>query len=100
MPLILSAYSSFDRSLKSLGLEQREIVQRILHVLAVYYGSNCDLNEAQKFEPRFFYKQLRKPYYEAGIEGRIRVVIERDKSNCYLILAGNHDHVKKFLAGQ
>ena len=100
MSLNLIAYSSFERSLKSFGPEQKEIVQRIVSTLNAYYHSNCDLKEANKTEPRFFYKQLRKPYYEAGVENKIRVIIERDKSNCYLVLAGNHDQVKKFLAGQ
>ncbi|MGR3177758.1 MAG: hypothetical protein ACUZ8E_06850 [Candidatus Anammoxibacter sp.] len=52
----------------------------------------------QKVELRFFYKQLRKPYYEAGVESRIRVLVEREKSECFAILAGNHEQVKRFLA--
>jgi hypothetical protein len=98
MPLELFYQSAFDRSVRSLGYGQREIVQRILKALCVYYASNCDLLEAQKIEPRFFYKQLRKPYYEAGVENSTRIVVERYGSECYAILAGNHDQVKRFLA--
>ncbi len=97
MPLILLYYSSFKRSLKVLDSTQKAIVKRIINSLLVYYASNCTLSEAQKQEPRFFYKKLRKPYYEAGIESKIRVLIERDKSKCFLILAGNHDQIKRFL---
>lgn len=100
MPLTLFTYSSFDRSLQALGSEQKEIVQRILKALKVYYDSNCNLEKTQEIESRFFYKQLRRPYYEAGVEGKIRVVIERDKSDCFAVLAGNHDQVKRFLAHQ
>ncbi|HBR15647.1 MAG TPA: hypothetical protein DD723_08965 [Candidatus Omnitrophica bacterium] len=100
MSLTLFFYSSFDRSLHTLDRGQIEIVRRILKALTVYYESNCSLEDAQKIESRFFYKQLRKPYYEAGIENKIRVVIERVGSECIAILAGNHDQVKRFLANQ
>lgn len=97
MPLTLCYYSSFERSLKNLDHEQKVIVQRIVRTLHAYYENNCDLAEAQKVETRFFYKQLRKPYYEVGVEGKLRVIIEREKSECYLVLAGNHEDVKRFL---
>ncbi|MBF0479932.1 MAG: hypothetical protein HQL26_10660 [Candidatus Omnitrophica bacterium] len=97
MPLSLYYYTSFDRSLNGLDYEQKKIVQRILLALETYYNSNCDLSAARKFETRFFYKKLRKPYYEAGIEGKLRVIIERDKADCILVLAGNHDQIRKFL---
>lgn len=98
MSLKLYYRSSFKRSLKRLGHEQRKIVGLILEVLDVYYSNECNLLEAQKTAPRFFYKQLRKPYYEAGIEGTIRVIIRREDENCIVVLAGNHDQIKQFLA--
>ena len=98
MPLHLYYRPSFKRSLEHLGYEQKKIAGLILEALAVYYFSGCDLYEAQKIAPRFFYKQLRKPYYEAGIEGNIRVIIRREGEKGIAILAGNHDQVKQFLA--
>ncbi len=100
MPLFLSLLSSFDRSLKNLDSTQQETVELILKALEVYYASDCNLSEAQKISPRFFYKQLRKPFYEAGVEGKIRVVIRRDGPACVAMLTGNHDQVKRFLANQ
>ncbi len=100
MPLNLLFYPSFERCFKKLDSTQRVIVERILRALFNCYDSNYQLSEAQKIEPRFFYKQLRKPYYEAGIEGKIRILIARDKSNCTVILVGNHDQIKQFLANQ
>ena len=99
MPLHFYYRPSFKRSLKRLGYEQRKIVGLILESLAAYYSSGCNLFEAQKITARFFYKQLRKPYYEAGIEGTIRVIIKRENESCIAVLAGNHDHIKQFLAG-
>ena len=98
MPLQLYYRPSFKRSLRSLGYEQKIIVGLILESLAIYYSGGCDLCEAQKVAPRFFYKQLRKPYHEAGIEGTIRVIIRREDEKCIAILAGNHNQVKQFLA--
>jgi len=97
MPLALYQNPSFKRSLKALGAQQREIVGTILEALVIYYETNFDLEKARKIAPRFFYKQLRKPYYEAGIESNIRIVIRREKEDCYLMLAGNHDQIKRFL---
>ncbi len=98
MPLHLYCRPSFKRSLKRLGYEQKKIAGLILESLAAYYSSGCNLLEAQKIAPRFFYKQLRKPYYEAGIEGNIRVVIRQEGENCIAVLAGNHDQIRQFLA--
>jgi hypothetical protein len=98
MPLHLYYRPSFERSLKHLGPEQKKIVGLILESLTAYYSSGCNLQEAQKIAPRFFYKQLRKPYYEAGVEGTIRVVISREGESCIAVLAGNHDQIKQFLA--
>ena len=89
---------SFKRSLKQIGYEQKKITGLILEVLKVYYSSNCNLLEAQKIAPRFFYKQLRKPYYEAGIERNIRVVIRKKGEKGIAVLAGNHDQIRQFLA--
>jgi len=98
VPLHLYFRPSFRRSLKTLGHEQNKVVGRILEALRIYYVSNCDLVETQKIALRFFYKQLRKPYYEAGVEGNIRVVIRKEGEKCIATLAGNHDQIKRFLA--
>jgi len=93
------AGASFSRSVRRLGAEQREVVAQILEALKIYYASGCDLQEAQRNSSRFFYKQLRKPYYEAGVESNLRVIIAREKRQCTALLAGNHDQIRRFLAG-
>ena len=98
MPLSLSFLPSFEKSLKSFDASQEETVRLLLKAVMIYYASNCDLAEAQKIAPRFFYKQLRKPFYEAGVEGKIRLAIRREGSECFAVLAGNHDHIKRFMA--
>ena len=98
MSLYLYTRPSFDRSLKSLGYEERKIVGLILEALTIYYSSGCNLLEAQRISPRFFYKQLRKPYFEAGIERTLRVVLRKEEEKCIAVLAGNHNQIKQFLS--
>lgn len=100
MSLALLFLPSFERSLKSLDPGQKEIVRLLIDALTAYYASNCDLAEAQKIASRFFHKQLRKPFYEAGVEGKIRLVIRREGAECFAMMVGNHDQVKRFLANQ
>ena len=100
MPLNLLFLPSFERSLKGLDPEEEKIVRLLLQALSIYYSTNCNLTEAQRIAPRFFYKQLRKPFYETGIEGKLRLIIRREKSDCFAMLVGNHDQVKRFLASQ
>lgn len=96
--MYLYYWPSFKRSLKRLDRPQKETVGLILEVLAVYYDSGCDLLKAQTKAPRFFYKQLRKPYFEAGVERQLRVIIRREGEKCIAVLAGNHDQIRQFLA--
>ena len=98
MPLVLYYRPSFKRCLKQLDESQKKTVALILESLEVYYSKNCDIVQAQRITPRFFYKKLRNPYYEAGIESNVRVVLRREAGKCIAILAGNHDQIRKFLA--
>ena len=100
MPLHLFFLPSFERSLKTLDGGQRDIVWLLLEAVQAYYVSDCNLAEAQKIAPRFFYKQLRKPFYEAGLEGKLRLIIRREKSQCFAMMVGNHDQIRRFLASQ
>ena len=98
MPLTLFYSPSFERSVKRLGARQKITVGLILEGLEAYYASNCEIAEGQAVSSGFFYKQLRKPYYEAGIEGNIRVVLRREGTRCIAMLAGNHDQIRDFLS--
>ena len=98
MGIHLYYWPSFERSVRKLGHEQRCIVGLIIEALEVYYSSNCDIGEARKVAPRFFYKQLRRPIYEAGVESKIRVVLEMEGEKSTALLAGTHDQIKRLLA--
>jgi len=98
MPYTFCWISSFNRDIKHLDPQQKEIVKLALRALLVYFSTNNNLSEAQKIAPRFFFKQLRRPFYEVGIEGKWRIVLRKDDLTFTAILAGNHDEVKRFLA--
>jgi hypothetical protein len=98
MPLFLFYASSFERSLKNLDLQQRAIIARIIESLEIYYANGCNLSKVFESETRFFYKKLRHDFYEAGVEGKLKVILRKDGSNCVAILAGNHDQIRKFLS--
>ena len=100
MALFLSFIPAFNRSLKNLDPKQIETIKLLLEALEAYFISNCNLAEAQKIAPQFFYKQLRKPFYEAGVDDKLRIVIRRDQSACAAMLVGNHDQIRRFLGNQ
>ena len=97
MPLALYFRPSFDRSLKKLDAQQIKTVRLILETLELYYSSGCDLEKAKRISSKFFYKKLRTPYYEAGVNAHLRVVIRREDDQCIAMLAGNHNQIRQFL---
>ena len=98
MPYTLGWSPSFERSVKSFDPQQKETVKQGLTALRVYFSTNNDLSEAKKIAPRFFFKQLRKPFYEVGIEGKVRILLRKYENTFAAVLAGNHDQVKRYLA--
>jgi hypothetical protein len=98
MPLLLQYASSFERSCKHLDPHQRAIIARIIESLEIYYLHGCDIAKVVETEARFFYKKLRYDFYEAGVEGKLRVILKKNDSKCVALLAGNHDQIKRFLA--
>ena len=97
MSLGLYFRPSFQRSLKGLDQKQVQIVGHILEALQIYYSTNHNLEAAKKVSSRFFYKQLRRPYVEAGVEPSLRIVLRIETGKAIAILAGNHDQIKRFL---
>ena len=88
---------SFQRSLKGLDSGQIQIIGQILEVLQAYYSTNQNLEAAKKISSRFFLKQLRRPYVEAGVESSLRIVLRIEPGKAIAILAGNHDQIRRFL---
>lgn len=97
MPLSLYYRPSFERSLRGLDAGQAKTVGLILEAIEIYYASGSNLEKARKVASRFFYKQLRKPYYEAGVDNRLRVVLCHDGNKSVVVLAGNHNQIRQFL---
>ena len=99
MPYDLRDSPSFKRSVKSLDPQQEKIIKQGLNALLIYFSTKNNLSEAQKIAPRFFFKQLRcKPFYEVGIEGKLRIILRKEGNTLTAVLAGNHDQVNRFLS--
>lgn len=54
MPLFLYYRPSFSRSLKRLGVQQKEIAAKILKCLLVYYEHNCNIGKAKEIDAGIF----------------------------------------------
>ena len=98
MPLCLLFTPSFYRSLKHFDPQQQKIIALGIEALKVYFASGNALSEAHKVTPRFFYKKLQHDFHEAGVEGKLRILLRKDGLKRFALIAGNHDQVKKFLA--
>ena len=98
MALSLLFTTSFYRAIKNLDPQQLQIIALLIETLKAYYASGSILSEGLKITPRFVYKKLQGDFYEAGVEGKLRVVIRKEGSNCTAIFAGNHDQIRRFLA--
>jgi hypothetical protein len=98
MPYTFSSISSFERSIKNLDPQEVTIIKLAIKAFVLYLANGNSLIDAQQIAPRFFFKQLRKPFYEIGIDGRLRIILRKEENQFTGILAGNHDDVRRFLA--
>ncbi len=98
MSIALLYYKTFYKSLTKLDTTQLITTEKILAALKIYLLHNANLEKAKEVYSGFFYKQLRKPYFEAGIESRLRILMEKDSANVYAVFAGNHNQIRRFLS--
>ena len=103
MPFQIAFLSSYVRSFEKLGNREKEIAGLIVLALQSYFEANPPLTghpyvlQLQGRSYRLVFKKLREPFWEASIEGRVRVITRLEK-NCHnLLLVGNHDQVRQFL---
>lgn len=103
MPFELLSLSSYVRSFKKLGAREKQIAGLIVLALQSYFETNLPPSgepyvfhyEGNSY--RLVFKKLRDPFWEAYVEGRIRVVTRLEKNRHFLLLVGNHDQIRQFL---
>ncbi len=103
MPFKLFYLPSYERCLKGLDAAQRHLASLIVMALTDYFhsesiaSSTVHVVHLEGRSRRLVFKKLRASIWEAYIEGQLRILTRLEKGAHYLVFAGNHDQVRKFL---
>ncbi len=81
---------SFERSVRRLGMPERRKVRQSLEVF------NALLSSGQN-PSGFGFKKINHDKYEFRVDARLRVIVKVEDDDYYLVLAGSHDWVKRYL---
>ncbi|MEW6009599.1 MAG: hypothetical protein AB1629_08205 [Candidatus Omnitrophota bacterium] len=82
--------SSFERSIKRFTSQDKEKLEKSLEA----FNSFLSKGEAPL---GFRFKKINHDKYEFRIDIHLRVIVKVEDDNFYLVLAGNHDDVKRYL---
>jgi len=81
---------SFERSVKKLTRQDKDNLAESLESFNVFLLSG-------KAPAGFGFKKINHDKYEFRIDIRLRVIVKVEDEDYYLVLAGNHDDVKRYL---
>ena len=81
---------SFERSLKKLAPQEKKQTAESLEAFNGILASG-------HFPAGLGFKKINHDKYELRVTIRLRVVMKIEGDACYLVLAGNHDVVKRYL---
>lgn len=82
--------SSFERSIKKLTPGEKSQLSESLELFNSFLVSG-------EFSYGFRFKKINHDKYEFRVNLRLRVIVKVDGDNYYLVLAGSHDEVKRYL---
>ena len=82
--------SSFRRSVKKLTRQDKENLAESLEVFNSFLLTS-------ELPAGFGFKKINRDKYEFRVDIRLRVVVKVEGEDYYLVLAGNHDDVKRYL---
>ncbi len=81
---------SFERSIKKLSPQEKKLLAKSLEKFNSFLAFG--------YAPLGFgFKKINYDKYEFRVDIRLRVVVKVDGENYYLVLAGNHDEIKRYL---
>jgi mRNA-degrading endonuclease RelE of RelBE toxin-antitoxin system len=81
---------SFERSIRKLSaLEKKQTAESLEAFNAMLVSGHCPAGLG--------FKKINHDKYELRVSIRLRVVIKSDGETYYLVLAGNHDEVRRYL---
>ena len=81
---------SFERSVKKLARQDKDNLAESLENFNLFLLSG-------EAPAGFGFKKINHDKYEFRVDIRLRVVVKVEGENYYLVLAGNHDEVKRYL---
>ena len=81
---------SFGRSVRKLARQDKKNLAESLEVLNTFLLSG-------ELPVGFGFKKINHDKYEFRVDIRLRVVVKVEGDDYYLVLAGNHDDVKRYL---
>ena len=81
---------SFERCVKKLNRRTKEQVAAALEKFNDFLVSG-------RLPAGLGFKKINHDKYEFRIDLRLRVILKEDKDNFYLVLAGDHEDVKRYL---
>ncbi|MDD4980793.1 MAG: hypothetical protein PHC54_05980 [Candidatus Omnitrophica bacterium] len=81
---------SFERSVKKLTRQDKDNLAESLEVFNSFLLTG-------ELPAGFGFKKINHDKYEFRVDIRLRVVVKVDGEDYYLVLAGNHDDVKRYL---
>lgn len=84
--------SSFERSVKSLTAEQKELLGKGLESFNQYLLTG-------QSSYGFRLKKINHDKYEFRINIRLRIILKKDDDGYYLVLVGDHNEVRRYLRG-
>ncbi|MCM8780083.1 MAG: hypothetical protein NC914_02925 [Candidatus Omnitrophica bacterium] len=81
---------SFERSLKKLTPIQKKLVAGSLEEFNAFLTSG-------RMSAGFGLKKINHDKFEFRVDIKLRIIVKVEEGNYYLILAGNHDDIKRYL---
>ncbi len=82
--------SSFERSVKKLTpLDKKKLAQSMEKLNSFLILGEMPVGLG--------FKKINHDKYEFRVDIRLRVVVKVEGEDCYLVLTGNHDEVRKYL---
>ena len=87
---IVKILPSFERSLKKLSFRDKNNLKETLTQFNDFIVSDV-------LPAGLGFKKINHDKYEIRVDIRIRIIVKIDKEYVYLVLAGSHDDVKRYL---
>jgi len=81
---------SFERSIKKLTRQDKKNLIASLEIFNLFLLSG-------ELPAGFGFKKINHDKYEFRIDIKLRVVVKVEGEDYYLVLAGNHDEIKRYL---